>query len=143
MLKAIYDVRTLCNTIKLHHSVYYYHKQHRENSYKKANEELDKKIKEEFEKSKHRYGSPKITQILKAQGIKVSQKRVARRMKKLDLRSIIVKKYNHIMEIKKQMMQTRKIYQNKTLEQKNHVKSGLEILHIFTQKKQGGHIQQL
>ena len=95
MLKDIYDVRTLCNAIKLHHSVYYYHKQHRENSYKKANEELDKKIKEEFEKSKHRYGSSKITQILKVQGIKVSQKRVARRMKKLGLRSIIVKKYNH------------------------------------------------
>ena len=38
--------------VKLHHSVYYYHKKDRSNSYKKANEELDKKIKEEFEKSK-------------------------------------------------------------------------------------------
>ena len=32
--------------------MYYYHKKDRANSYKKANEELDKKIKEEFEKSK-------------------------------------------------------------------------------------------
>lgn len=91
----MYDIRTLCKAIKLHHSVYYYHKQNKENSYKKANEELDKKIIEEFEKSKKRYGSPKITKILNKQGIKVGQKRVARRMKVLGLRSIIVKKFNH------------------------------------------------
>lgn len=91
----MYDIRTLCKAVKLHHSVYYYHKTNKENSYKKANEELDKKIREEYEKSKKRYGSPKITKILNKQGIKVSQKRVARRMKTLGLRSIIVKKFNH------------------------------------------------
>ena len=94
-MKDIYDIRTLCKAVKLHHSVYYYHKKNRENSYKKANEELDKKIIEEFKKSKKRYGSPKITKILNKQGIKVSQKRVARRMKVLGLRSIILKKFNH------------------------------------------------
>ena len=94
-MKDIYDIRTLCKAVKLHHSVYYYHKKDRENSYKKANEELDKKIKQEFEKSKKRYGSPKITEILNKKGLKVSQKRVARRMKKMELKSIIVKKYNH------------------------------------------------
>ena len=91
----MYDIRTMCKAVKLHHSVYYYHKTNKENKYKKANEEIDKKIKEEYEKSKKRYGSPKITKILNKQGIKVSQKRVARRMKLLGLRSIIVKKYNH------------------------------------------------
>ena len=95
MFKNIYGVRSLCKAVKLHHSVYYYHKQNKENLYKKANEELDKRIKEEYEKSKKRYGSPKITKILNKQGIKVSQKRVARRMKVLGLKSIIVKKYNH------------------------------------------------
>ena len=94
-MKKIYNIRMLCKAVNLHHSVYYYHKQNRENIYKKANIKLDKKIKEEFEKSKKRYGSPKITKVLNKQGIKVSQKRVARRMKKLGLRSIIVKKYNH------------------------------------------------
>ncbi len=94
-MKTEYDIRSLCKAIKLHHSVYYYHKQNRENSYKRANEELDKKIKEEYDKSKGRYGSPKIAKILNKQGLKVSQKRVARRMKILGLKSIIVKKYNH------------------------------------------------
>ena len=94
-MKNIYDIRMLCKAVKLHHSVYYYHKQNKENSYKKANEELDRKILEEFEKSKRRYGSPKITKILNKQGSKVSQKRVARRMKALGIKSITVKKFNH------------------------------------------------
>ena len=94
-MKDKYDIRMLCKSVNLHHSVYYYHKQNKENSYKKANEELDMKILEEFKKSKGRYGSPKITKILKKQGIQVSQKRVARRMKELGIKSIIVKKYNH------------------------------------------------
>ena len=85
----------MCKAVKLHHSVYYYHKQNKGNRYKKANEELDKKILEEFEKSKRRYGSPKLTKILNKQGVKVSQKRVARRMKTLGIKSIIVKKFNH------------------------------------------------
>lgn len=94
-MKNLYDIRMLCKAVNIHHSVYYYHKHHKENSFKKANEELDKKILEEFEKSKRRYGSPKITKILNKQGIKVSQKRVARRMKELRIKSIIVKKFNH------------------------------------------------
>ena len=94
-MKNMYDIRMLCKAVNLHHSVYYYHRKNKENSYKKANEELDKKILEESEKSKRRYGSPKITKILKKQGIQVSQKRVARRMKYLRIKSIIVKKYNH------------------------------------------------
>lgn len=94
-MKNLYDIRMLCKAINLHHSVYYYHKQNKKNSYKKANEELDKKILVEFRKSKKRYGSPKITKILNHQGIKVSQKRVARRMKALGIKSIIVKKFNH------------------------------------------------
>ena len=38
---------------------------------------------------------PKSQKVLNSQDIKVSQKRVARRMKELGLRSIIVKKFNH------------------------------------------------
>ena len=94
-MKDKFDIRMLCKAIDLHHSVYYYHKKSKINSYVESNKELDKKILDEFEKSKNRYGSPKITKILNNQGIKVSQKRVARRMKILGIRSIIVKKYNH------------------------------------------------
>lgn len=93
--KEKYDVRLLCKCLNIHHSVYYYHCNHTKNSYKEANQKLDVKIAEIFNDSKKRYGSPKITKILNEQGIKVSQKRVARRMKELGLRSITVKKFNH------------------------------------------------
>ena len=56
---------------------------------------MDIKIKEIYDKYKGRYGSPKITKLLNNEGNNVSQKRVARRMKFLGLRSIVVKKYNH------------------------------------------------
>lgn len=85
----------MCRCLKIHHSVYYYHCNHTTNSYKEANEQLDIKIISIFNDSKGRYGSQKITKILNEQGIKVSQKRVARRMKLLGLRSITIKKFNH------------------------------------------------
>ena len=88
-------MRLLCKCIDIHHSVYYYHCNHQTNSYKEANQKLDIEIKRVYDDSKGRYGSPKITKQLNNEGIKVSQKRVARRMKILGLRSIVVKKYNH------------------------------------------------
>lgn len=56
---------------------------------------MDVKIKQIYDDSKGRYGFPKTTKKLIEEGIIVSQKRVARRMKLLGLRSITVKKYNH------------------------------------------------
>ena len=85
----------MCKCLGIHHSVYYYHQNHQTNSYKIANQKLDVEIKKIYDESKGRYGSPKITKVLKVKGIIVSQKRVARRMKILCLRSITVKKFNH------------------------------------------------
>lgn len=85
----------MCKCLNIHHSVYYYHCNHASNSYKESNQKLDVKIKKIYDESKGRYGSPKITKVLKNNRINVSQKRVARRMKFLGLKSIVVKKYNH------------------------------------------------
>ena len=85
----------MCKCLDIHHSVYYYHCNHQTNSYKIANQKLDVEIKKIYDESKCRYGSPKITKVLKNKGINVSQNRVARRMKFLGLRSIVIKKFNH------------------------------------------------
>ena len=85
----------LCKCLSIHHSVYYYHCNHKENSYEIANKKLDIDIDRIYNESKKRYGSPKITKALNSEGIMVSQKRVARRMQIIGIRSIIVKKYNH------------------------------------------------
>ncbi len=76
--------------------MYYYHQNHQTNSYKIANQKLDVEIKKIYDESKGRYGSPKIAKALKNKGINVSQKRVSRRMKFLGLRSITIKKFNHV-----------------------------------------------
>ena len=86
----------MCKCLGIHHSIYYYHCNHQTNSYKIANQKLDVEIKKIYDESKGRYGSPKITKVLESKGINVSQKRVARRMKFLGLRSIVIKKFNHI-----------------------------------------------
>ncbi len=91
--KSEYPIKILCKIIGLSRCDYYYYQNYEGNSYHKANEKLDKEIKEEYEKSKGRYGSPKIQKMLEKRGIKASQKRVARRMKKMGMRSITVKKY--------------------------------------------------
>ena len=72
--KYLYDVRTLCKCLGIHHSVYYYHCNYQTNSYKIANQKLEVEIKRIYDKSKGRHGSPKITKVLNDKGIKISQK---------------------------------------------------------------------
>jgi putative transposase len=46
-----------------------------------------------FEDHKGRYGSPRITDQLQKEGFSVTEKKVARIMKKLELTSCVVKKF--------------------------------------------------
>jgi putative transposase len=50
-------------------------------------------LKEAYEKSKRRYGAIKLQQSLIRQGIRISIKRVQRRMQEIGIRSIVIKKY--------------------------------------------------
>ena len=54
---------------------------------------LLKQIREIYHKSRCRYGSPKITKVLKAKGYIASRQRVARLMKGAGIRSKTTKKY--------------------------------------------------
>ena len=91
--RKVHDVRIMCKVLGIARSEYYYRRNKKRNRDEEENEKLDKEIKEEYEKSKGRYGSPKIQKMLEKRGIKASQKRIARRMKKMGIRSITVKKY--------------------------------------------------
>ena len=86
----MFDIRTLCECLDLHHSVYYYHQNHTTNIYKESNQKLDAVIKKVYDESK-------------GKGINVSKKRVARRMKFLGLKSIVVKKFNHLRKSKSEI----------------------------------------
>jgi putative transposase len=60
---------------------------------KQKERKLTQQIRNEYLKSRKIYGSPKITQELRKQGIRVSQKTVARIMSEEGLRSITVRKF--------------------------------------------------
>ena len=83
----------LCKCLQIPRSVYYYQNEERINSYKEANNILVSKILKIYKDSKERYGSPKITAMLRKDGEIVSQKRVARRMNILKIKSVVIKKY--------------------------------------------------
>ena len=74
-------------------STYYAKLNHEPSQRQLSNEKLSKKIKTEFFKAKQRYGAPKIHAQLLRQGERCSLKRVQKMMRKLGLRSIIMKKW--------------------------------------------------
>lgn len=71
----------LCKCLNIYRSIYYYHKEGKVNKWKLENQELDIKILEIYNKSKKRYGAPKIKKELEKSNIFVSIKRVWKRIR--------------------------------------------------------------
>ena len=83
----------MCRVLNVSRSGYYFWLAQRPTKRTKENETLIVLISDSFTASKKRYGSPKITWELRAKGIKVSRPRVARLMRKANLKSVIQKKF--------------------------------------------------
>lgn len=83
----------MCKTLKVSVSSYYYWRKNPVSKREQQETELFTHIRQVYEKSKGRYGSPRIAAELQSKGIRVSRPRIARVMKKMGLKSIIRKKY--------------------------------------------------
>jgi transposase InsO family protein len=83
----------MCRALSVSRSGYYSWRSRPESRRVAENRRLDAHIKAIYERSKRRYGSPKITDELNDMGFPVSKNRVARRMKEAGIRSIIRRKY--------------------------------------------------
>lgn len=83
----------MCRVLGVQRSGFYAYLRNPISTRDKENQELLIKIKEEYENSKQIYGSPRITAMLHKQGIACSRPRVARLMKKNDIRSVIRRKF--------------------------------------------------
>jgi putative transposase len=79
--------------LKFPRSTYYKVINHQKSTREKFNEILDEKILNIYKDSKKRYGATKIHRALDKQGIKVSLKKVQRRMRHLGIYAIVNKKY--------------------------------------------------
>ncbi|WP_093754565.1 IS3 family transposase [Tepidimicrobium xylanilyticum] len=90
-----HSIDTMCKLLDYPRSTYYdKQKEKPENKWKKENKKLQEDILKIYNESGKVYGAPKIREKLKTQGYeKISLKRVQRHMKKLGIRSIVVKKY--------------------------------------------------
>ena len=83
----------MCKVLLVSTSGFYYWLKHPLNKRSVKQTELLTKIAEIHKDSKYRYGSPRITAELKFMGVIVSRPRVARLMRKANIKSIIRKKY--------------------------------------------------
>jgi len=83
----------MCKVLKVARSSYYKHLSKKESNRSIENKQFTEKILAIYKESKKRYGAPKIHKILLAEGFKISLKRVQKLMRKLGIKSIVVKKY--------------------------------------------------
>ncbi|UXR70551.1 IS3 family transposase [Staphylococcus sp. IVB6246] len=83
----------MCQVLGVSKSGYYDWKNRKPSAHIVKRDGLKKHIYQIYIKSQKRYGSPKITQILRRHGHTITQRTVSRMMKELGIRSITKKKY--------------------------------------------------
>jgi putative transposase len=83
----------MCKVLKVSRSSYYQYFKKKPSNRDIENKNIEKEIIDIHKGSKNRYGAHKINESLKEVGINISIKRTQRLMKKLGIRSIIIKKY--------------------------------------------------
>lgn len=98
----------MCKVLKVSRSSYYKHLSKKPSNRELENQSISKEIMSIYKESKKRYGAIKIYRCLIGKKIKISLKRTQRLMKKLGIRSIIVKKY-------KPMKSTNKVVEKENL----------------------------
>jgi putative transposase len=124
----------ICHAIEISMSGYYLWRRGVNKKRKKQDEELLESIKEVYQRSRGRYGSPRIEKELRRKGIKTSPKRVARLMKENGLRAKTKRKFkattnsNHNLPVAKNMLN-----QNFTASKPNKVWSS-DITYIWTEE---------
>jgi putative transposase len=92
-LSKDHDIKLLCKVLNVSRSTYYAALKRPKSKLEQENEKIRFMLKLAYEQSKRRYGAIKLQQSLARQGVKISVKRVQRRMKELGIRSVVVKKY--------------------------------------------------
>lgn len=92
-LKGQYPLRRLCRVLKVSRSGYYRRQRQEETQRVREDRHLKQQILTIHGEAKGRYGTPRIEQELRRQGIGTSQRRVGRFRQELGLRAKAAKKY--------------------------------------------------
>jgi len=89
----MFPIEKMCKVLSVSRSSYYSWLHRKPSKRYLENEYLTGLIRAIYIDSKKTYGSPKITKAVRKQGIRISKNRVARIMKKENLRSVVRKKF--------------------------------------------------
>ncbi len=84
-LSVEYGIKECCEALRVSRSGYYQWKKAKPSQREREEAELVKQIKEVFEANKGRYGSPRVRQALRQDGIECGENRVARLMRENEL----------------------------------------------------------
>lgn len=88
-----FDVKAMCAALQVSRAGYYAWVNRPICARKQANKDLDSRIEKVFAGSRETYGSPRVFQALKRQGVSCSENRVARRMQRNALVSVRRRKF--------------------------------------------------
>ncbi|MCL6625068.1 MAG: IS3 family transposase [Alicyclobacillus shizuokensis] len=88
-----FRVQKMCDVLGVSRSGYYTWLRRPVSGRAKRRRQLTRRIYQIFVRTRRLYGSPKITQLLRREGVRVGQKTVARIMREHGLRSRVVRKY--------------------------------------------------
>lgn len=88
-----FRVDAMCAALNVSRAGYYAWRKRPQSRRGQANAALDRSIQDVFEASRETYGSPRVFETLKRQGVSCSENRVARRMQQNALISVRRKKY--------------------------------------------------
>ena len=89
----LFLVEKMCKVLNVSSSGYYYWRKHPVGARQQSQNQLVNHIRRVHGTSQCRYGSPRIADELREQGVKSSRNRIARLMKKVGLRSFMYKKF--------------------------------------------------
>lgn len=85
--RSEFQVEKMCKVLKVSRSGYYKWRQTPISEQKKRKAKVCERIVHHFHNSKQRYGSPRITRMLRDEGFRISERTVSIYMKELGLRS--------------------------------------------------------
>ncbi len=91
--KKTWPINLMCQVLDVSSSGYYGWRERPESSQSRSNRVLDTQISLVYREHKQRYGVPRIADELNDRGIRCSENRVSRRMRKLGLKGIQAKKF--------------------------------------------------
>lgn len=91
--RSAFAVEKMCRSLQISKSGYYAWRTRPQSKREQANEKLDHHIRTIYEQSKGTYGSPRITKALNNQNIDCSETRVARRMRKNNIKAKTKKRF--------------------------------------------------